>query len=284
MSISMGGGSIKQLRQKFAQSTGLPLRESLPAKDIEAAFKAENIPSRRCFFDPMVTTWAFLSQVLDSDRSCRKAISRIFAYFSDTQPVTAPVDWIDSPSDTGAYCKARQRLSLGALQRLYRTVATRQEEDAAPERRWCGRRVFLSDGTTVLMPDTQANQAVYPQHTNQQEGCGFPMAKLVTIFSLTTGALIEAITDVWSAYEPALLRKISTCLKPNDILVADAIYGAYVEIALLHHQLVDSVFCLHGSRQVDFRQGQKVGKKDGLFTWEKPKQCPQSLLVFRLNR
>ena len=129
----------------------------------------------------MVTTWAFLSQVLDSDRSCRKAISRIFAYFSDTQPVTAPVDWIDSPSDTGAYCKARQRLPLGALQRLYRTVATRQEEDAAPERRWWGRRVFLSDGTTVLMPDTQANQAVYPQHTNQQEGCGFPLAKLVTI-------------------------------------------------------------------------------------------------------
>ena len=277
MSISISGGSIKQLRQKFAQSTGLPLRESLPAKDIEAAFKAENIPSRRCFFDPMVTTWAFLSQVLDSDRSCRKAISRIFAYFSDTQPVTAPVDWIDSPSDTGAYCKARQRLPLGALQRLYRTVATRQEEDAAPERRWWGRRVFLSDGTTVLMPDTQANQAVYPQHTNQQEGCGFPLAKLVTIFSLTTGAIIEAITDVWSAYEPGLLRKINACLKPNDILVADAIYGAYVEIALLQHQLVDSVFCLHGSRKVDFRQGQRVGKKDGLFTWEKPKHCPPSL-------
>ena len=39
MSISMGGGSIKQLRQKFAQSTGLPIRASLPEKDIEAAFK-----------------------------------------------------------------------------------------------------------------------------------------------------------------------------------------------------------------------------------------------------
>ena len=71
---------------------------------------------------------------------------------------------------------------------------------------------------------------------------------------------------MWSAYEPGLLRKINACLKPNDILVADAIYGAYVEIALLQHQLVDSVFCLHGSRKVDFRQGQRVGKKDGLFT------------------
>lgn len=277
MSISIIGSSIKRLRQKFSQSTGLPIRESLSEKEIEAAFKAENVIYRRCFFDPIVTTWAFLSQTLDSDRSCRKAISRVFAYFSDTQQVSDPMDLIDSQSDTGAYCKARQRLSLGALKRLYRTVATRQEEGAAPKRRWCGRRVFVSDGTTVLMPDTPQNQAVYPQHSNQKEGCGFPLAKLVAIFSLSTGAVIEAITDVWSAYEPALLRKISDCLKPNDVLVGDAIYCTYAEIALLQHQLVDSVFCLHGSRKVDFRKGQRLGKKDRLFTWEKPKQCPKSL-------
>ena len=99
----------------------------------------------------------------------------------------------------------------------------------------------------------------------------------MTIFSLTTGALIEALTDVWSAYEPALLRKISACLQPNDILVADAIYCTYVEIALLYKQQVDSAFCLHGSRKVDFRQGRSVGKKDRLFIWDKPKHCPLSL-------
>jgi len=270
MSISIIGSSIKRLRQKFSQSIGLPIREALSEAEIEAALRAEHVMYRRCLWNPIITTWAFLSQVLDEDRTCRKAFSRVYAYLSDTQPVSDPLDLIDSQADTGAYCKARQRLSLDVLKRLYRSVATHQEETAAPERRWCGRRVSLCDGTTVLMPDTEENQATYPQHPNQKPGCGFPLAKLVAIFSLTTGALVEAITDIWSAYEPALLRKISTCLKAFDVLVGDRIYCTYVDIALLQRQQVDSVFRLHGARKVDFRKGQRLGKNDRIFTWEKP--------------
>jgi len=277
MSISIIGSSIKRLRQKFSQSIGLPIREALPEAEMEAALRAEHVMYRRCLWNPIITTWAFLSQVLDEDRTCRKAFSRVYAYLSDTQPVSDPLDLIDSQADTGAYCKARQRLSLDVLKRLYRSVATHQEKTAAPERRWRGRRVFLCDGTTVLMPDTQENQATYPQHPNQKPGCGFPLAKLVAIFSLTTGALVEAITDVWSAYEPALLRKISACLKAFDVLVGDRIYCTYVDIALLQRQQVDSVFRLHGARKVDFRKGQRLGKNDRIFTWEKPMQCPKTL-------
>ena len=278
MNIPVIGSKVKQLRQKFSQSVGLPIRDALPASQIEAALEAEHVVYRRCLFDPIVTTWAFLSQVLDADRSCRKAISRVFAYLSDTQPqVTDPMELIDSEADTGAYCKARQRLSLNVLKRLYRCVATHLEDSATPERRWLGRRVFLADGTTVLMPDTPENQAAYPQHSNQKAGCGFPLAKLVAIFSLTTGALIEAITDVWSAYEPALFRRISHCLQPDDVLVADRIYCTYADIALLRKQFVDSVLRLHGARKVDFRKGRRLGKHDRIFTWEKPKQCPKTL-------
>ena len=276
MSISIIGSSIQRLRQKFSQSTGLPIREVLPEDEIEAVLKAENVAYRRCLFDPIVTTWAFLCQVLDSDRSCRKAISRVFAYLSDTQEETVdPIELIDSESDTGAYCKARQRLSLDVLKRLYRLVATHQEDRAAPHRRWLGRRVFLADGTTVLMPDTPENQAAYPQHPNQKAAPAY--AGVVAIFSLTTGALVEAITDVWSAYEPALLRQISDCFQPGDVLVADRIYCTYVDIALLLNRFVDSVFRLHGSRKVDFRKGKRLGKYDRIFTWEKPERCPQTL-------
>ena len=37
------------------------------------------------------------------------------------------------------------------------------------------------------MSDTALNQAEYPQHKNQAPGCGFPIAKLVVMFSLVTG-------------------------------------------------------------------------------------------------
>ena len=278
MSISLIGSKVKQLRQKFSQSVGLPIREALPTSEIEAAVEAEHVVYRRCLFDPIVTIWAFLSQVLDADRSCRKAISRVFAYLSDTQPsVIDPMELIDSEADTGAYCKARKRLSLNVIKRLYRCVAHHQEDTASQKRLWCGRRVFLGDGTTVLMPDTPENQAMYPQHPNQEAGCGFPMAKLVAIFSLTTGALIEAITDVWSAYEPVLFRRISHCLQSGDVFVADRIYCTYADIALLLNQLVDSALRLHSARKVDFRKGRRLGKYDRIFTWEKPKQRPKTL-------
>ena len=103
MKISIIGSSIQRLRQKFSQSTGLPIRETLSEDEIEeAALKAEDVTYRRCLFDPILTIWAFLSQVLDADRSCRKAISRVYAYLSDTQKQRIdPMELIDSQADTG---------------------------------------------------------------------------------------------------------------------------------------------------------------------------------------
>ena len=226
MSISIIGHSVNHLRQKFSQSVGLPIRDALPADAIEAVVRSEGLTYRRCLFDPVVTIWAFLSQILDSDRSCRKALSRVWAYLGESSDQALPFD-ADAVADTGAYCKARQRLSEAVLNRLYRQVAQPLEADLPPERLWRGRPVYLVDGTTLLLPDTPENQAAYPQHPNQKEGCGFPLTKLVAIFSLLTGAVKEATNDVWSAYEPTLLRRIRACLTPGDVLVGDRIYCTY---------------------------------------------------------
>ncbi|WP_177420522.1 hypothetical protein [endosymbiont of Lamellibrachia barhami] len=52
----------------------------------------------------------------------------------------------------------------------------RQIDQRLPDEwRWQGRRVRLVDGTTVTMPDTPENQAVYPQLRGQKEGLGFPI-------------------------------------------------------------------------------------------------------------
>jgi hypothetical protein len=58
--------------------------------------------------------------------------------------------------------------------------------------RWRGRCVKLADGTGISMPDTRENQARYPQPCSQAEGVGFPLAGLVGIVCLSTGALLEA--------------------------------------------------------------------------------------------
>lgn len=276
MDISDIGHSVKQLRQKFAQSIGLPIQAALSATTIEAALDAEGRISRCCLLDPVVTVWAFLSQILDTDRSCRKALSRIRAYLSDQTLEQFQLD-PEAVADTGAYCKARQRLPEGVVKRLYGQVADTLEDGVEATRRWWGRRVFLADGTTVLLPDTPANQAAYPQHPGQQPGCGFPLLKVVALFSLTTGALKGAIHEVWSAYEPKLLRQLHPLLAAGDVLVGDRIYGSYTHFVGWTQQQVDVLFRLHQARTTDFRQGKRLGKKDRLVVWEKPRQPPKEL-------
>jgi len=49
---------------------------------IAEALKAEEIKYRRRLFDPFVTLWTFLSQVLDSDKTCHNAVSRVIAWLA----------------------------------------------------------------------------------------------------------------------------------------------------------------------------------------------------------
>jgi hypothetical protein len=58
--------------------------------------------------------------------------------------------------------------------------------------RWHGRRVKLVDGTGISMPDTPANRSCYPQLSSQAAGVGFPIARVVTVICLSTGAVPES--------------------------------------------------------------------------------------------
>ena len=164
---------MNHLRQKFSQSVGLPIRDALPADAIEAVVRSEGLTYRRCLFDPVVTIWAFLSQILDSDRSCRKALSRVWAYLGESSDQALPFD-ADAVADTGAYCKARQRLSEAVLNRLYRQVAQPLEADlprnvcggGGTSTWWMGRRCCYPIPPKIkrLIPNipTRRKAAVFP--------------------------------------------------------------------------------------------------------------------------
>jgi hypothetical protein len=124
------------------------------------------------------------------------------------------------------------------------------------------------------MSDTAANQAVYPQHGNQTAGCGFPIAKLVVVFSLLTGAVVAACMASWTTSEIVMSRLLYCHLDPGDVGLADQAYGSYVDLALMQQQGADGVFRKHHARRTDFRRGRKQGVGDHQVTWEKPKKCP----------
>jgi hypothetical protein len=119
--------------------------------------------------------------------------------------------------------------------------------------------VRVLDGTTVLMSDTPANQAEYPEHSNQKPGCGFPIAKIVVLFSLLTGAIVSAGIDSLASSEIAIGRLISANLVPDDVILADRAYGNYVDLVLVKEQEADAIFRKKHLCETDLRAGKEVG-------------------------
>ncbi len=261
---------VQILKDKFNQSLGLPFKELLPEFVIEQAIAELKIRYKKRLFDPIVTLWAFLSQVLDSDKSCHNAVSKIIAHLAE-QIVEIP------STDTSAYCQARSRLPEKLLEKLFKKAADNLEAKVATEYLWCGRNVKVIDGSTVSMPDTTENQKAYPQPSSQKLGCGFPIAKIGVIFSLATGAAVALCIDVLNTHDIKLARQLYQFLNHGDILLGDRAFCAYADIVAIKKINCDAVFRKHQARTTSMRKGKIVGACDKLVTWLKPKKCPKGL-------
>src|SRR3954469_17775453 len=208
--------TLQEVRARFARDLGLPFAESLSELSILDALNEHGVKFRDRLFNPFTTIWGFLSQVLSEDKSCRDAVSRIIAHraASGLEPC--------SPNNA-SYCDARARLPTGVLRDLAKRTARQLQEGLPRQWKWNGRDVFIADGSHVSMPDTQENQASYPQPEAQRPGIGFPLARLAVLLSLATGACHNLAMAPYAGKgtgEKTLLRQLYDTLKPGDVLLA----------------------------------------------------------------
>ena len=124
------------------------------------------------------------------------------------------------------------------------------------------------------MPDTAANQTDYPQPSSQTVGCGFPVIQLVGLIDLGHGGLRDfSHSDV----ETGELRghdQLEPELKKSDVLVADRLYSSYEVIVRLRRRGVEFIGRNHQARKCAFRRGKRLGPRERLQVWEKPRQQP----------
>ena len=248
---------------------------------------------RERLFAPTETLSMFLAQALSADGACQKAVNEAAVKrLAGDLPLCS--------THTGAYCRARQRLPVQMVRTLARYTGRWVTARTPAPWRWRGRRVRLVDGTTVVMPDTPANQALYPQPRSQKPGLGFPLCWLVGIVCLGSGALLNAAIGRYRGKggdEHSLLRSILDTLERGDLLLGDALYATYFLLCTLRQHGIDAVLEQHGARQrsTDFRCGQRLGARDHLIVLHKPTikpdwmtqadyaQAPETLTVRELR-
>lgn len=259
---------IRHFKNAFFQFDDLPFKDLLPA-DLIRRISASG-DAREAVFAPLVTLKAFVFQVLSASGSCKEAVAHILAerLFSGLEA---------NSMNTGPYCKARNRLRLAHLIEAVMSTGEKLHRTVPDAWTWKGLRVVLADGTTMLMPDTDENQAIYPQQSTQKPGLGFPIARMVGLLSLATGACLNYAVGPYQGKgtgESSLLSQILDTLGEKDLLIADRYYSTYAIIASLLGRNIPVVFRLHAQRTADFRRGQRLGAKDHLVAYSKPPKKP----------
>ena len=259
------------LKRQFLQDSDLPFTNILTEEVIAQALTALRGWLDR-IFSPLVTLWVFLGQVLSADHSCRAAVARLLAHrlAQGQSPCSA---------ETGAYCQARKRLPESFFADVARHTGRSLDSKVDPQWLWKRRRVYIYDGSTVSMPDTEENQAEYPQPRTQKPGLGFPLARIAAIFSLACGTVLDVGICRYAGKgqsELGLLRTLWNLFVPGDVLLADRLMCAWTEMVMLKQRGVDCVCRLTSHRSADFRRGQRLGKGDHVVRWEKP-QKPRSI-------
>lgn len=259
---------VRDQIQLLRESRQLPFCDLLDRATILEAFAAEKVVFRECVFTPLVTLWAFLSQVLSPDHSCREAVDRLISYLvARGRPPCQP--------ETDAYCKARKRLPIGVIRRLVRRTASDLDDRAPEPWLWKGRRVLLVDGGTVSMPDTPDNQRAYPQARTQAPGVGFPIARIVALISLGTGVVRDRAIGPYEGKETgetALFRSLWGRLARGEVVLGDRCFSSYFGIAPLTRRGVDGLVRMHQLRHFDLRRGRRPGVEDHIVRWTKPQR------------
>jgi hypothetical protein len=221
---------------------------------------------RDCDYSPMVVVWMFITQVLSKDHSCQQAVTRLNAW-----RVARGVETVSS--ETTSYCKARGRLPEKLFERLLDWTARKCEELSSEAWLFHEQIVEMIDGWTVTMTDTEENQEEYPQMSCHKRGCGFPIARMIGVFSLATGAINHMAIGPYKGKqtgETSLLRSILDRILPGRILLADRYYASFWLLAASGMRGIDLVTRVHHLRKVDFRRGLKQGYFDQLVAYKKP--------------
>jgi len=217
-------------------------------------------------YTPIKTVFVFIKQVLNTDKSCKKAVAGVAVeqISAGEKPVS---------SNTGPYCKARQRLPEETVHELEKEIGSAPLKNAPRKWKPFGRNLKVFDGSTVKMADTMKNQNEFPQHKNQKKGAGFPIARFVVVMSLTVVTVIDYAIGAYKGKgtgESSLLRNIFTCIEKGDIALGDRYFPNFFLMADLSKIGADGIFLGQGQRQYDFRSGECLGKNDHIVFWKKP--------------
>jgi len=152
-----------------------------------------------------------------------------------------------------AYCTARGRLPLAALQTLLARCTAKMASSVRDTGLWLGHRLFLLDGSSFSMPDTDELREHFGQPGGQAAGCGFPTAHWLALVHFGSGLFQKVITAPLRTHDINGVARLHPELAAGDVALGDRAFGTFAHVALLLLQGLHGIFRAHQKLIVDFR-------------------------------
>lgn len=254
-------GNIARIVAQFKQSWSSELEDDA----ILEACRAAGHRWRERELGPVVTVKMFLLQILYGNAACNFV------------PRLAGKDVTGS-----AYCEARARLPLAALQTLLTRSTTKMAEGVRDAGLWLGHRLFLVDGSSFSMPDTEELREHFGQSGQQAAGCGFPTAHWLALVHFGSGLFQKVLTAALRTHDLSGAAELHPELEAGDVLVGDRAFCSYAHVALLVSRGVGAVVRAHQKLLVDFTPGRPYAEP-GRGKSEKKKGRPRSRWIEKLG-
>jgi len=227
-------GNIARIVDQFKQSWSRELEDDAIVRACEEA----GHKWRERELGPVATVKMFLLQILYGNVAC------------DFVPHLAGKDVTGS-----AYCAARGRLPLAALQTLLTRCTAKMAESVRDTGLWLGHRLFVLDGSSFSMSDTEELREHFGQPGGQAAGCGFPTAHWLALVHFGSGLFQKVITAPLRTHDLNGVAQLHPELAAGDVLLGDRAFGSYGHMALLVLRGLHGIFRAHQKLIIDFTPG-----------------------------
>lgn len=174
------------------------------------------------------------------------------------------------------FCGARARLPLAVFSKALAYLAA--ESPGSAQDRYQGLTLAMVDGTTAATTRTKENLDYFKASRNQKGLSRFPIVRITLL--LCAGVIAAIAADPYHTSEVAQAVQLFLNLPRNHLLLADALYGSFLNLVLIT-RCGSHLIC---ARHVN-RKGQRLkrlGYRQWLERFSRPLpahcHCPELLL------
>lgn len=117
---------------------------------------------------------------------------------------------------------------------------------------WLGHRLFVLDGSSFSMPDTDQLREHFGQPGGQTAGCGFPSAHWLALVHFGSGLFQKVITAPLRTHDLNGVAQLHPELEAGGVVLGDRAFGTFGHVALLVLKGLHGIFRAHQKLIIDF--------------------------------